>query len=154
MSGHTHLSIYLGTVCMCTYSLYMDGSMYVYAGIPLGTKSSLNYPSGGVSNPESHGWRKVSPASPAAKAVPGLRGSPGPVSCCRRREGDPKWSTAPPEAILAECSHRHRWLRDAPAHSHHTARVPPRREGERKQAFPPFFFVIGKDFKREVLRAS
>lgn len=130
---YTHLCIYVCTVCLCTYSLYIDVCMYVHAGTPLGTKSSLNCPSGGVSSPETHGWREESPAPPAAKALPGLRCSPGPVSCCRRRERDPKWSTAPPEAIAGR-SHRHRWLRDTPTHSHHMARVP-RREASLSPVF-------------------
>lgn len=80
---------------------------------------------------------------------------PRPPSCCRGRERDPKRSTAAPEAILAGCSHRHRWVRDTPTHSHHMARVPPRREGNESKPFPRFsLFVIGKDFKRKVLRAS
>ncbi|XP_041279965.1 LOW QUALITY PROTEIN: protein SOGA3 [Onychostruthus taczanowskii] len=46
----------------------------------MGTKSSLNYPPGGVSSPETqspHGWREVSAAPPAVKALPGFRQSPG-----------------------------------------------------------------------------
>lgn len=144
MCMHAHLGTYLYTVYMCTYSLYIDVCMHVYAGIPMGTKPSLNYPSGGISSPEtqsSHGWREASAAPPAAKALPGPRHSPGAPptsSCCRRWERDPKRSVAAPEAILAGCSHRHRWVRDTPTHSHHMARVPPRREGNGSKLFPLF----------------
>lgn len=160
---HTHLCTCVYTVHTCSDSLYIDACMHVYAGIPMGTKASLNYPSGGVSSPKletqldwkpnlPHGWREVPPIPPAAKGAAGAeaepRSSPGPVSCRRRRERDPKWSPAPPETIPAGCSHRHRWVRDTPTHSRHTARVPPRREGrggERKQAFSPFSFVCNWD---------
>lgn len=161
MRTHTHLCTYVCTAYMLTYSLYIDVCMHVYADIPMGTKSSLNYPSGGVSSPETqspHGWRAVSAAPPAAKALPELRQSPGvPRSprCRRRRERDPKRSTAAPGTILAGCSHRHRCVRDTPTHNHHMARVPPGREGRESKPFPRFsLFVIGKDFKRKVLRAS
>lgn len=76
--ANTFVYIYIHSVYVYI-QFYTDVRTYVYAGIPMSTKLSLNYPSGGVSSPETqslHGWREVSASPPAAKALPGLRQSP------------------------------------------------------------------------------
>lgn len=149
MCMQTFLCTYIYTVYMCIYSLYTDVCMYVYAGIPIGTKLSLNYPSGGVSSPETqspHSWWEVSASPPAAKASPGLRQSPAAplaLPAAQDVKEGPRRGTATLEAILPGCSTD---TGDTPTHSHHTARVPPRREGGRggegKASRSPVFLCL------------
>lgn len=89
--------------------------MCVYAGTPMGTKSSVNYPLGGISIPETQShpvWGKVPGwVVPPREHFGGLRQSPGPrpgpASSCRRNKKDPARAWFPPGPGLAGCSRRH-----------------------------------------------
>lgn len=117
--------IYVRTACLCVYILYMDVCAYVYAGIPMGRKSSVNYPWGGISSRETQsppaGAQFRASPTPLRKHFWGLRQSPGPrldlPAAAGGRRKTPSRALLPPACSCRVFlrGHRHRWVPDTQA---------------------------------------
>lgn len=105
--AYAHTFMYAQCICVYIFCTWMYAHMYMlvylWAGNPLLISPGGEFPAGKPSLPPS--WSTVpGQPHPPEKALLGAeaepRTSPGPASCCRRKEKDPKPGTAPPSMFL------------------------------------------------------
>lgn len=166
--AHAHTFMYAQCICVYIFCPWMYAHMYMlvylWAGNPLLISPGEEFPAGKPSLPPLAGAQYRASPTPPRKHFWGLRQSrgptsPGPASCCRRKEKDPKPGTAPPSLSMP----------GVPADTQ--TQVGPGHPGtavgwkysllggqgkgkERKPFFPCFSLsLFGKDFKHQDLRA-